>query len=102
MFPNKEFLYLVLGIGNSMTAASAGYNLSFSAGCMFVGAIYGLKMMGFAMLGIVNLVLSYLFSPINMIITDKPGKSAEKDNAVDTHCKYFIYHSRYCLLLCSS
>lgn len=74
----KEFLYLVLGIGNSMVAASAGYNLSFTAGCMFVGAIYGLKMLDFAMLGIVNLLMNYLFSPINMIITDNLGSPPKK------------------------
>ena len=74
----KEFLYLVLGIGNSMVAASAGYNLSFTAGCMFVGAIYGLKMLDFAMLGIVTLLMNYLFSPINMIITDNLGSPPKK------------------------
>lgn len=74
----KEFLYLVLGVGGNMCAASAGYNLSFSAGCMFVGAIYGLRMMDFAILGIVNLVFNYIFSPINMIITDNLGSPAKK------------------------
>lgn len=75
---NKEFLYLVLGIGNSLVAATASYNLSFTAGCMFVGAIYGLKMMDFAMLGIVNLILNYLFAPIGMIITDNLGSPPKK------------------------
>lgn len=74
----KEFLYLVIGNGTSMVASWTGSNLSFSAGCMFVGAIYGLKMLDFAMLGIVNLVMNYLFSPINMIITDNLGTPPKK------------------------
>lgn len=76
--PYKEWVYLILGYGGSTCAASAGYNLSFSAGCMFVGAIYGLKMMDFAMMGIVNMVLNYLFQPINMIITDNLGAPPKK------------------------
>lgn len=74
----KEFTYLVLGIGGNMCAASASYNLTFSAGCMFVGAIYGLRMMDFAILGVVNLVFNYIFSPINMIITDNLGSPSKK------------------------
>lgn len=76
--PYKEWLYLILGVGGGTTAASAAWNLNFSAGCMFVGAIYGLKMMDFAMLGIVNMVLNYMFSPIGMIITDNLGSPPKK------------------------
>lgn len=75
---NKEFLYFVLGAGGSNTAAYACGNLSFTASCLFVGAIYGLKMMDFVMLGFVGLVLGYLFSPINMIITDNLGDPPKK------------------------
>ncbi|MGN0570562.1 MAG: MFS transporter [Candidatus Fimenecus sp.] len=75
---NKEFLYFVLGASGSNTASYAGGNLSFTAGCLFVGAIYGLKMMDFVMLGFVGLVLGYLFSPINMIITDNLGAPPKK------------------------
>lgn len=75
---NKEFLYFVLGSGASNNAMWTGGNLSFVAGCLFVGAIYGLKMMDFAMLGIVNLVLNYLFQPIGMIITDNLGRPPKK------------------------
>lgn len=75
---NKEFLYFVLGASGSNTASYAGGNLSFSAGCLFVGAIYGLKMLDFVMLGFVGLVLGYLFSPINMIITDNLGAPPKK------------------------
>lgn len=74
----KEALYLVLGVGGGGTAAQSCANLSFTAGCMFVGAIYGLKMMDFAMLGIVNMVLNYLFQPIGMIITDNLGAPPKK------------------------
>lgn len=75
---NKEFLNFVIGAGASNTMSYAGGNLSFTAGCLFVGAIYGLKMMDFVMLGIVTLVLNYLFSPINMIITDNLGTPPKK------------------------
>lgn len=75
--PYKEWLYLILGYGGS-TCGTPGGNLTFSAGCMFVGAIYGLKMMDFAMMGIVNMVLNYLFQPINMIITDNLGAPPKK------------------------
>lgn len=75
---NKEFLYFVLGAGGSNTAAYSGGNLLFTASCLFVGAIYGLKMMDFVMLGFVGLVLGYLFNPINMIITDNLGDPPKK------------------------
>ncbi|MGN1421591.1 MAG: MFS transporter [Eubacterium sp.] len=75
---NKEFVNFVVGASGSNTAAYAGGNLTFTAGCLFVGAIYGLKMMDFVMLGFVNLILGYLFSPINMIITDNLGTPPKK------------------------
>lgn len=75
---NQEFLKFVIGAGASNTASYAGGNLSFTAGCMFVGAIYGLKMMDFVMLGFVTLALGYLFSPISMIITDNLGSPPKK------------------------
>lgn len=75
---NKEFAKFVVGASGSNTASYAGGNLSFTAGCLFVGAIYGLKMMDFVMLGFVNLIVGYLFSPINMIITDNLGTPPKK------------------------
>ncbi|MGN0515889.1 MFS transporter [Eubacterium sp.] len=75
---NKEFAKFVVGASGSNTAAYAGGNLTFTAGCLFVGAIYGLKMMDFVMLGFVGLILGYLFSPINMIITDNLGTPPKK------------------------
>lgn len=75
---NSEFVRFVVGAGGSNTAQYAGGNLSFTAGCLFVGAIYGLKMMDFVMLGFVGLILNYLFSPINMIITDNLGAPPKK------------------------
>ncbi|HIU68358.1 MAG TPA: MFS transporter [Candidatus Scubalenecus merdavium] len=75
---NKEFLYFILGSGGSNNAMNTGANLTFTASCLFVGAIYGLRMMDFAMLGIVNMVLNYLFQPITMIITDNLGRPPKK------------------------
>lgn len=75
---NKEFLFFVLGSGGSNNAQYTGGNLTFTASCLFVGAIYGLRMMDFAMLGIVNMVLNYLFQPISMIITDNLGRPPKK------------------------
>lgn len=75
---NKEFLFFVLGSGGSNNAQYTGGNLAFSASCLFVGAIYGLRMMDFAMLGIVNMLLNYLFQPIGMIITDNLGRPPKK------------------------
>lgn len=75
---NKEFLYFILGSGGSNNAMNTGANLTFTASCLFVGAIYGLRMMDFAMLGVVNMVLNYLFQPITMIITDNLGRPPKK------------------------
>lgn len=75
---NKEFLYFILGSGGSNNAMNTGANLTFTASCLFVGAIYGLRMMNFAMLGVVNMVLNYLFQPITMIITDNLGRPPKK------------------------
>lgn len=74
----KEFLCFVIGAGASNTAQVAGANLSFGAGCLFVGAIYGMKMMDFVMLGFVGLILSYIFNPISMILTDNLGRPPKK------------------------
>ncbi len=74
----SEFTRFVIGAGAANTATYAGNNLSFTAGCLFVGAIYGLKMMDFVMLGLVGVILSYLFSPIGMIITDNLGRPPKK------------------------
>lgn len=74
----KEFMAFVIGSGSSMNASYTAGNLSFTAGCMFVGAIYGLKMMDFAMLGIVTMILNYLFAPFGMIITDNLGSPPKK------------------------
>lgn len=76
--PYKEFTNFVIGAGASNVASYAGGNLSFGASCLFVGAIYGLKMMDFVMLGFVGLVLNYLFAPINMILTDNLGSPPKK------------------------
>ena len=75
---NKEFLYFILGSGGSNNSMNTGANLTFTASCLFVGAIYGLRMMDFAMLGVVNMVLNYLFQPITMIITDNLGRPPKK------------------------
>lgn len=75
---NKEFLFFILGSGGSNNALYTSSNLQFTASCLFVGAIYGLKMMDFAMLGIVNMILNYLFQPIAMIITDNLGRPPKK------------------------
>ena len=75
---NKEFLFFILGSGGSNNALYTSSNLQFTASCLFVGAIYGLKLMDFAMLGIVNMILNYLFQPIAMIITDNLGRPPKK------------------------
>ena len=75
---NKELLYFILGSGGSNNAMNTGAILTFTASCLFVGAIYGLRMMDFAMLGVVNMVLNYLFQPITMIITDNLGRPPKK------------------------
>ena len=72
----KEFGNFILGAG--ISSMSAGGNLSFTAGCLFVGAIYGIKMMDFAMLGIVGMILNYLFQPFGMIMTDNLGDPPKK------------------------
>lgn len=74
----KEFTRFVVGSIGSCMAGSAGGQLAFNATCLFVGAIYGLKMMDFVMLGFVGMVLTYLFQPINMIITDNLGRPPKK------------------------
>ncbi len=75
---NKEFLRFIIGAGMSNSALYNAGNLSFTAGCLFVGAIYGLKMMDFVMLGFVGMVLNYFFAPFGMIITDNLGKPPKK------------------------
>lgn len=75
---NKEFTAFVVGAAGSSVAGSSAGQLSFSASCLFVGAIYGLKMMDFVMLGIVGSLLNYLFQPVGMIITDNLGRPPKK------------------------
>lgn len=75
---NKEFLYFILGAGGCQGAGEAERYLSFSAGCYLVGAIYGLAMKDFVVLGIVGLVLSYVFSPVGMLVNDNLGRVPKK------------------------
>lgn len=74
----KEFTKFVVGSIGSCMAGSASGQLGFNAACLFVGAIYRLKMMDFVMLGFVGMALTYLFQPINMIITDNLGNPPKK------------------------
>lgn len=71
---NKEFMYFILGAGGGQGAAEAEKYLYFSAGCFFVGAIYGLAMSDFVRLGFVSMVLTYFFAPMDMLVTDNLGK----------------------------
>ncbi|HZK20726.1 MAG TPA: MFS transporter [Oscillospiraceae bacterium] len=74
----KEFLYFILGAGGCQGAGEAEHHLSFTAGCFLVGAIYKLAMKDFVLLGLLNTILSYLFNPINMLITDNLGHVPKK------------------------
>jgi len=71
--PNKELFYFMLGAGGCGGAGAAEANLAFTANCFFVGAIYGLAIKDFVLLGIVSMVMNYLFEPINMLVTDNLG-----------------------------
>lgn len=75
---NREFTYFIVGTGTNMVAQSVGGNLYFGAACLFVGAIYRLKMMDFIMLNLVGVVLNYFFAPIGMTITDNLGSPPKK------------------------
>lgn len=74
----KEFKNFIIGAGAQNAAVKVASQLSFSAGCLFVGAVYGLKMMDFVMLGIVTMLLNYLFQPITMILNDNLGAPPKK------------------------
>ena len=88
---NKEFMYFVLGAGGCQGAGEAEKYLSFSAGCYFVGAIYGLAMKDFVMLGIVGLVLSYIFSPLGMLVNDNLGHVPKKTmKKINIACVFFF------------
>lgn len=75
---NKEFMYFILGAGGCQSAAGGEQYLYFSAGCFFVGAIYGLAMQDFVRLGFVYMILGYFFAPIDMLVMDNLGKVPHK------------------------
>jgi glycoside/pentoside/hexuronide:cation symporter, GPH family len=75
---NKEFMYFILGSGGCQSAGHAEGYLYFSAGCFFVGAIYGLAMQDFVRLGFVYMILDYFFAPIDMLVMDNLGKVPRK------------------------
>lgn len=97
---NKEFMYLILGAGGCQSAQHAENYLYFSAGCFFVGAIYGLAMQDFVRLGFVYMILGYFFTPIDMLVWDNLGKIPKKTmRRVNTACAVYLIFGFACMFV---
>lgn len=98
--PNKEFLYFILGSGGCQSAGHAEQYLYFSAGCFFVGAIYGLAMNDFVRLGFVYMVLTYFFQPIDMLVWDNLGKVPPKTmRTIHRICAAYLVFGAVCMFV---
>lgn len=97
---NKEFMYFILGAGGCQSAAGGERYLYFSAGCFFVGAIYGLAMGDFVRLGFVGMVLGYFFTPIDMLIMDNLGRVPRKTmRSINRICAGYLVFGIICMLI---
>ncbi len=97
---NKEFMYFILGAGGCQSAAGGEQYLYFSAGCFFVGAIYGLAMQDFVRLGFVYMILGYFFAPIDMLVMDNLGKVPRKTmRSVNRICLCYAVFGIACMFV---
>lgn len=74
----KEFTYYVLGASGCNGLGILLQYLSFGAGCALIGKIYEIPMTYFAILGILGIPMTYLASPINMLVQDNLGEFDRK------------------------
>ncbi|NLA72235.1 MAG: hypothetical protein GX848_00180 [Clostridiales bacterium] len=96
----KEFLYFILGAGGCQGAGEAERHLGFTAGCFLVGAIYKLAMKDFVLLGLLGTILSYLFNPINMLITDNLGHVPKKTMKIINYVNFmFVLFGAACFFV---
>ena len=71
---NREFVAFGLGWGASDSTNKILEHISFSASCFLVGSIYGISFQHIFMISMIGLPFSYLWNPINMVITDNLGR----------------------------
>ncbi len=87
----KEFTNLIIGVGgcNGLNVV-LGY-ICFAASCFLIGNIYEIPMSYLAVLAVLNIPLSYLMNPINMLITDNFGDLPKRTaKFVYSICAFFV------------
>jgi Na+/melibiose symporter-like transporter len=71
--PNKELVKLVAGAGGAAFVDQAAAYISFAATCFLVGSIYKITFRDIYIIGLMELVFSFIYNPLTMIVTDNMG-----------------------------
>lgn len=82
----KEYASYVIGLSGGMCASNVLNYFTFSAGCLLVGAIYGISFRDIYIHGLIGMPLGLILSPIHMMVTDNLGvlkaKTMKRMNAL--------------------
>ena len=74
----KEYLYIFLGIGSNYTGSKILENIGFWASCYLFMHHYQLPYLTFAIIGIINMPLNYIWTLIGWVINDNLGFLSKK------------------------
>ena len=72
--PNKELVKLLAGAGGGALVEQAAAYISFAATCFLVGAVYKITFRDIYVLGVIELILGFIYNPLTMIVTDNMGE----------------------------
>lgn len=74
--PNKEIFNF--GVGIFGTIVADGLVLVWGIGCLLIGAVYKISFRDLWIIGFIGMLYSFIYNPIQMIVTDNLGNVPEK------------------------
>ncbi len=74
--PNKELFRFAAGIMGTILVDAV--SIGWGVGCFLIGAIYKIAFRDLYIIGFIGMLTSFIYSPINMIITDNLGNVPHK------------------------
>ena len=96
---NKEFMTFCAGWTACDSVGSTIKNVSFSASCFLVGAIYGISFQSVFMIGVIGLPMGYIWGPLGMSVTDNLGRPPMQTMRIINYLSGFNITAAVCLFL---